>query len=43
MSTTDRAQQNGEYVRRLLTAKQPEFAAALERVVAETTCMSSAA
>ena len=37
MSTTDRASQNREYVRRLLKKKQPEFAAVLDRVVWELT------
>ena len=37
MSNTDRAHQNREYVRRLLKKKQPQFAAALERVVWELT------
>ena len=38
MSSTDRAHQNSEYVRRLLKKKWPEFAAVLERVVWELTC-----
>ena len=37
MSSTDRAHQNSEYVRRLLKKKWPEFAAVLERVVWELT------
>ena len=37
MSTTDRASQNREYVRRLLKKKQPEFSAVLDRVVWELT------
>ena len=37
MSTTDRASQNREYVRRLLEKKQPEFSAVLDRVVWELT------
>ena len=37
MSTTNRASQNREYVRRLLKKKQPEFAAVLDRVVWELT------
>jgi hypothetical protein len=37
VSNTDRAQQNREYVRRLLSKKQPGFAAVLERVVWELT------
>ena len=37
MSTTDRASQNREYVRRLLKKKQPEFAAVLDRVAWELT------
>ena len=42
MSTTDRARQNGEYVRRLLNKKQPEFAAVLDRVAWELTCTCDA-
>lgn len=42
MSNTDRAQQNSEYVRRMLKKKSPEFAAVLERVVAELTCPGDA-
>ena len=42
MSTTDRARQNGEYVRRLLNRKQPEFAAVLDRVAWELTCTCDA-
>ena len=37
MSNVDRAQQNREYVRRLLKEKRPEFAAVLEAVVWELT------
>jgi hypothetical protein len=37
VSSTDRAHQNSEYVRRLLKKKCPEFAAVLERVVGELT------
>jgi hypothetical protein len=35
VSTTHQAQQNREYVRRMLKKKQPEFAAVLEWVVWE--------
>jgi hypothetical protein len=35
VSNTDRAHQNREYVRRLLKKKMPEFAAVLERAVAD--------
>ncbi len=37
MSTTARASQNREYVRRLLKKKQPGFSAILDRVVWELT------
>ena len=37
MSTTNRASQNREYVRRLLKKKHPEFSAVLDRVVWELT------
>jgi hypothetical protein len=42
VSTTDRASQNREYVRRLLKEEQPEFAAVLDRVVWELTCTCDA-
>jgi hypothetical protein len=35
---TGRAQENREYVRRLLKERQPDFAAALESVVRELAC-----
>jgi hypothetical protein len=35
---TDRARDNKQYVRRLLRAKQPEFAALLEAAEAELGC-----
>ena len=40
MSDTDRALHNGEYVRRLLQKKWPEFAAVLERAVWEMACLT---
>ena len=42
MSVTDQAQQNREYVRRMLKEKQPEFAAVLELVVWELVPVSDA-
>jgi hypothetical protein len=42
VSITDRARQNREYVRGLLRKKQPEFAAGLEQVVWELTCVCGA-
>ena len=42
MSITDQAQQNRQYVRRMLNKKQPEFAAVLESVVGELARMSDA-
>jgi hypothetical protein len=42
VSTTDRASQNRDYVRRLLKKKQPEFAAVLDRVAWELTCTCDA-
>jgi hypothetical protein len=38
MNITGRAQENGEYVRRLLTERQPDFAAVLESVGRELAC-----
>jgi len=37
VNSTDRARQNGDYVRRLLSEKLPEFAAVLDQVVWELT------
>jgi hypothetical protein len=42
VSDADRANQNSEYVRRLLKKKWPEFAAVLERVVWELMCTCEA-
>jgi len=42
MSSTDRALQNGAYVRRLLQDKRPEFVAVLERAVRELACTCDA-
>lgn len=42
VSVTDQAQQNREYVRRMLKEKQPGFAAVLELVVWELVPVSDA-
>jgi hypothetical protein len=42
VSITDRAHQNREYVRGLLSKKLPEFAAVLDQVVWELTCTGDA-
>jgi hypothetical protein len=39
VGNADQAHQNSEYVRRLLKKKYPGFAAVLERVVWELTCV----